>query len=472
LSLWFLEFAPGVQLSTGTDRELALFHPDRGGVGLRQLGKGTVAALGRLSPPGEEVDRLAQTILATDGWQALSRWLSCVNHLGRYGLVHFSVRAEDKLLGTLVPIVASFTFAPLTPCPESRYVLSHFAFLRNLDGRLVIESPMSSGRVVLHEGQGAVLVHRLAQPCRIADLDAGPTTAPNALLALLLTAGMVQPVNADGTMAGDTAALRCWDFHDLLFHTRSRKGRHNEVVGAAYRWVHEMEPPSALKPPMADAIDLFRPDLDELQRNDQPLARVQQERRSIREYATEPIDARRLGEFLYRVGRLREYWEGDIETPKGTVRMDFASRPYPAGGGLYELEIYPVVQSCRGLAVGLYHYDPRFHRLEVISRRTAEVEQLWKDAAAAAGVAADSLQVLLIVAARFGRVAWKYSSLAYALVLKHVGVLYMNMYLSATAMGLAPCALGAGDSDRFARAAGLDFYTETSVGEFLLGSKQ
>jgi hypothetical protein len=44
------------------------------------------------------------------------------------------------------------------------------------------------------------------------------------------------------------------------------------------------------------------------------------------------------------------------------------------------------------------------------------------------------------------------------------------MYLAATAMNLAPCALGCGDSDLFARAAGTDYYVETSVGEFLLGS--
>ena len=84
---------------------------------------------------------------------------------------------------------------------------------------------------------------------------------------------------------------------------------------------------------------------------------------------------------------------------------------------------------------------------------------------------AEGLQVLLVVAARFQRLAWKYASIAYALTLEHVGVLYQTMYLAATAMGLAPCALGAGNSDLFARAAGTDWCAETSVGEFLLGSK-
>ena len=62
--------------------------------------------------------------------------------------------------------------------------------------------------------------------------------------------------------------------------------------------------------------------------------------------------------------------------------------------------------------------------------------------------------------------------MAYNVMLKNVGVLYQTMYLVATAMDLAPCALGGGDSDLFTRAAGLDYYAETSVGEFLLGSKR
>jgi hypothetical protein len=45
------------------------------------------------------------------------------------------------------------------------------------------------------------------------------------------------------------------------------------------------------------------------------------------------------------------------------------------------------------------------------------------------------------------------------------------MYLVATAMDLAPCALGVGDSDRFTKLSGSSYLKETSVGEFALGSK-
>src|SRR5262249_31448453 len=104
--------------------------------------------------------------------------------------------------------------------------------------------------------------------------------------------------------------------------------------------------------------------------------------------------------------------------------------------------------------------------------RTAPVAALLRDAAESTAIPEDSLQVLLILAARYPRLAWKYESLAYALTLKHVGVVFQTMYLVATAMGLAPSAVGGGDADLFARAAGTDYGAGTSVGEFLLGSRR
>jgi oxazoline/thiazoline dehydrogenase len=47
-----------------------------------------------------------------------------------------------------------------------------------------------------------------------------------------------------------------------------------------------------------------------------------------------------------------------------------------------------------------------------------------------------------------------------------------TMYLVATAMGLAPCALGTGNSDLFATATGTGYLLEPPVGEFLLGSRR
>lgn len=145
-------------------------------------------------------------------------------------------------------------------------------------------------------------------------------------------------------------------------------------------------------------------------------------------------------------------------------------RPYPCGGAMYELEIYPLVRHCAGVNPGLYHYDPFQHQLVQLDAAEADIEALLRDAHQSSGEQGVP-QVLLILTARFGRLFRKYRSLAYALLLKHVGVLVENFYLVATAMNLAPCALGAGDSDRFAQASGLDYVVESSVGEFMLGSR-
>jgi SagB-type dehydrogenase family enzyme len=122
------------------------------------------------------------------------------------------------------------------------------------------------------------------------------------------------------------------------------------------------------------------------------------------------------------------------------------------------------------LTAGLYFYCPQNHQLHPLTGLTPEVEGLLEQAQYATE-GQETPQILIILAARFQRVAWKYESMAYAMILKHVGVMYQTMYLVATAMGLAACAIGSGDSELFAGAAGTDYYIETSVGEFILGSR-
>ena len=89
-------------------------------------------------------------------------------------------------------------------------------------------------------------------------------------------------------------------------------------------------------------------------------------------------------------------------------------------------------------------------------------------AADAMGVAA-APQVLITIAARFGRVSWKYSSIAYSLILKDVGVLTQTFYLMATEMGLGGCAIGIVNIDQFAKMTGIEFHVEGPVGQFAIG---
>ena len=103
-----------------------------------------------------------------------------------------------------------------------------------------------------------------------------------------------------------------------------------------------------------------------------------------------------------------------------------------------------------------------------IGARTQELDALLTGAELAMGAPA-APQILITVAARFGRISWKYSSIAYALVLKDVGVLLQTLYLMATDMGLGGCAIGSTNIDLFAKMTEIEFHVEGAVGQFALG---
>jgi SagB-type dehydrogenase family enzyme len=58
---------------------------------------------------------------------------------------------------------------------------------------------------------------------------------------------------------------------------------------------------------------------------------------------------------------------------------------------------------------------------------------------------------ILVTIARFGRVSWKYSALAYALILKNVGLPMQTFYIMAADMNLGACAIGASDIQMFTK---------------------
>ena len=443
---------------------------------LRQLAPALLTAIDQLGTSGVEEDCLAQQILASAGAGVLAQWYYTLQKLARRGLLCRVVQADGRRLATLVPTSPNFVLIPPLVYLDRSYLLSRFAYLRREAASMILESPLAHCRIILDDERTLAVIGALTKPATAQEVSERvnclSAEAVGLLLNLFASAGMIQESGNDGSER-ESPAVSSWEFHDLLFHTRSRKGRCDAPFGATYRLAGRLEPPHAVKPRVnSESYELYRPDLALSPKDDPPLAEVMERRRSLRNYDDHPLTARQLGEFLYRVARVKDNREVEMETPSGPVRMTFVSRPYPSGGALYELEFYIAVCACDGLSPGLYHYDGQQHRLVRMREQRAEVEQMLADAAASAEIPTERVQVLIILAARFQRLAWKYASIAYALILKHVGVVYQTMYLTATAMNLAPCALGGGDADLFARAACTDYYEETSVGEFLLGSKK
>jgi SagB-type dehydrogenase family enzyme len=473
---WILSLPEGISVARQADGTAVLVgHGAR--LSLGPLTPALLAALKQLVFPGERCAGLLQGLDVATTADAPARLLYYLHLLARRGLLHIAVGDATQPLATLWPTSRTFTLAHVDPA-ERVYVLSRFAYLHRVGQELVLETPLCAARIVLHDPRVAALIHALSAPATLAQLEtqavAFPPDALAPLLSLLARSGFLTTLGTDGHTAEDEQPeLRHWEFHDLLYHARSREGRHDTPCGNTYRLAGVCPLPPAIKPRMtAETVELARPDLGTLAARDPPLARVMEERRSLREYDDQPITAEQLGECLYRTVAVRAIHDYDAPTPDGPLRVQVTVRPYPSGGALYPIEVYPVVQTCLGLEAGLYHYDASQHRLSRLAALTPEVQELLTHAALATTIAPQDLQVLLVLTARFERVAWKYSGISYALILKDLGGVFQSLYLAATAMGLAPCAIGGGDADLFARAAGLNYYVEGSVGEFVLGSKK
>jgi SagB-type dehydrogenase family enzyme len=415
-----------------------------------------------LAASGATESKVGDVVLEVDGAEALPRLYYCLDLLQAFGAMCYVLRQRGHIMVRVSPVVRSFRMTCPAVVADRRYRLSRFAYLRRDHDCLALESPLSGAEVELTDRRVVVMLAALSRPTTVRELAAAgygtDLETARTFVSLLAGADMLDDAERG---AGD------WNFYDLVFHASTRRGR-DDIMEPLQNRVHRGLPP-AIKPAMSTAvIQLHRPDLDALEAHDLPFTRVLESRRSLRSYGAAPLTAPKLGEFLFRVARVKRVVKARV-TGRGT--RQFTHRPYPSGGGCYGLELYAVIGACRGIPKGMYHYDPLRHRLEALAAPESDVASLLGRASATAGTSA-APQVLIVIAARFRRVTWKYRSMAYALVLKEVGVLYQSMYLVATAMNLAPCALGGGDSELFARLIGTAFHEETSVGEFLLASRR
>ncbi|MGK7939737.1 MAG: PatA/PatG family cyanobactin maturation protease [Crocosphaera sp.] len=429
-------------------------------------------AIAHLQEGTATLQQLTQNLSQQEGTEAGEQLAITLQQMDERGWLQYAVLP----LAIAVPMVESAQLDLDAPhWTQASVSLSRFAYQRSYEGGMVLESPLSKFRVKLLDWRASAILAQLSQPQSLPQITPPPQVGPETayqFLNLLWATGFL-------SVEAETPDLKLWEFHNLLFHSRCRQGRHDYLIADIEGSVDVWDQFPVVKPPMSGQIvALPQLNIDAIRQKDKTLTTAIEKRESIREYDDNlPITIDQLGELLYRTARIQEIYTQDAEQQemlKAQFGEDFdwgelSRRPYPCGGAMYELEIYPVVRRCQGMNSGLYHYDPLNHQLAQIETEEAHIKALLKDAHQSSGEQGIP-QILLIITARFGRLFRKYRSLAYALVLKHVGVLYQNLYLVATNMGLAPCALGTGDSDTFAQATGLDYIVESSVGEFMLGS--
>jgi len=232
-------------------------------------------------------------------------------------------------------------------------------------------------------------------------------------------------------------------FQDGTKYSRSRM-----PAGRKLEWSHK---PAAFKEyPRAETVALMVPQDTLLM----PLKETLATRRSVRDYAAEAMTLAELSTLAWAA--------------QGVTQRDgeYCFRTAPSAGALYPVETYVVVNAVAGVAPGVYHYDAREHRLELIRggdfREAVARAALDQEMCAQAGA-------VFIWTAVFARSAWKYGERAWRYVYLDAGHIAENVALAAIALGLGSCQIAALYDDEVNALVGADGDEEsvlymTSVG--------
>jgi SagB-type dehydrogenase family enzyme len=455
----FARLNPGVALEKGAEGGLsARFDGER-----LSLGIFGAAALSRAA----ELETGLQLAAADDAGEIRE----LVDRLAQFGLVEYRLARAPNGPDLVVVEPQMRDYAPRMPELDeaSPLVLSRFAYMRRRGVDLVLESPRAGAVFRLCDAESIAMIAAMAEPRTIARLRREPGFPGVELLALLVDCGIMFAPGDDAgnglrAAEGDDDLIR-WDFHDLLFHVRSTNGRHANPTGGLYAHAH-LTPPPATRPSWpGPAIELAGLDTEPAS----SFAAMLRRRHSTRDFDDRrPIGLAEVARLLDGAARIVSR-RGPHDSGDEEPAFEIAARPYPSGGASYELELYLSVGKCAGLARGFYHYDAERHALVSIGASEGRLQKMLEDAQFAMGAEAPP-QILVTMAARFGRVSWKYSGFAYSLVLKHVGVLMQTLYLMATEMEIGACAIGVGDIDLFSKMTGVEFHVEGTVGQMAIGS--
>jgi SagB-type dehydrogenase family enzyme len=456
----FARLGPGVILETSAEGRISA------------VAGGRTGAIGTFSADAAKRSAELRTGLPFDAFRDPGSELhALVERLARCGFVEYRLahaRGASDLV-VIEPQVRDYT--PRLPALADKQVLalSRFAYMRRRGTDMVLESPRAGALIRLCDAGIAAMIAALAKPQAIRALRRRQGFPGIELLALLVDCQILFAVEGGDkglrSTEGDGSVV-LWDFHDLLFHARSTSGRHANPSGGVMAYAHLVEALPVVRPAWpGEAIDLAGFAAPPAPSR---IAEVLRHRHSTRSFdELRPITLAELARFLDATARVR--WHARLkEEGDDGPGIEVAARPYPSGGASYELELYLAVDRCEGLARGFYHYDAARHALVPIVVTAHQLDAMLDDAQLSIG-APTLPQILITIAARFGRVSWKYSAIAYALILKHVGVLMQTFYLMATDMELGACAIGVADIELFAEMTGLAFHVEGSVGQIAIG---
>lgn len=369
-------------------------------------------------------------------------------------LLEIVVDVDGEVLCLLLPRRRDFHQPLETELPK-RVALDRFAYLRAGRRGAVLELPDARCDIVAESSVVRALIGQLASaPMVLEQLD---PREERPLVALLVALGFAGDADAP-----DTPSRRTWEFHDRLFHAWSQLFDDGVARGATYRFQDRMAAPPAVRP-RHQGTEITLPDPQAYgPKGGRTLSDVMSARKSGRDLDGADLSIAELSEVLHRVGRM-------AIRRHGNDGKEWLARPLPSAGGLQALEFYIATYGCIGLSAGFFHYRSDIHALTRFPDGDAAADEMLRQCARAWDEPDRIPPVLVVLAARLPRIAWKYEGVAYRLALLDAGVALQSLYLVTTDLGLAGAAVGASDPDLFAQASGVESWEETCVAAFGFG---
>lgn len=371
---------------------------------------------------------------------------------------------DGSLLLVIEPITAgALEWHPGALASDDPIRLSRFAYLRRDGADIVLGTPRSRVTGVIRDERVAAFIAGLGVARRPSSLADRCGLAPDACRRLADALHAVRLVTGpEPDCEEDETIPQTWEFHDLLFHERTRRPRTGSINEAPRFGIvpEPHEPEWQVRP---GELELPRIDVAAVVTQDAPFGRVMRERISTRDFTGPELPLARLAELLARS-------LGPIERAgvPGVTAEHMWTRPYASAGALYETDVVVVAHRVTGLAQRAYLYRPGAHALRPLEGSAVSVDRLLFDASQACGAGIHRPQALLVLAARFPDLAIKYDGIAYSLILKNAGWIQATIQGAASAMGLGAVPIGTGDEASFAEATGLDRYRQGSVGEIAI----
>lgn len=197
-----------------------------------------------------------------------------------------------------------------------------------------------------------------------------------------------------------------------------------------------------------EVIDL--PDPGEISVSALDIREAIERRRSIRQYAAEPVSMEELAYLLWCTQGVKE-----------NVQGQFTFRTVPSAGARHAFETFLLINNVQGLRRGVYRYLALSHQLAEINR-DPDIAGRITGACLHQQFVRNNAATFIWVADAY-RMTWRYGQRGYRYLHIDAGHVCQNLYLAAQTVGCGVCAVGAFHDQVLNAELGLD-----GVGQFVV----